>query len=109
MKFVFYGFIGFAVFSIISCTEKKPIPKEVTDLDEKITKMEAELAATDTNLKKALDHGLQIKMTSDRELLNSRLQREKERMKMIWPNWEKERLEKAGAGGGGEGGGGGHH
>src|SRR5262249_42064564 len=102
MKFLFLTLL---ILSLPSCTEKKPIPHEVTELGEKIAKMETELAEKDKTLKGALDHGLQIQTTHERELLFSRLERAKERMKTLWPDWEKERAAAAAAGGGG----GGHH
>lgn len=89
----------------LACTEKKQIPHAVIELGEKITKMENQLKEQDTKLKTALDHGLQIELTNERELLNSRLEREKERMKVMWPTWEQERQAAAASGGGG----GGHH
>lgn len=90
----------------ISCTEKKHVPKAVTELDAKIDGMEKKLKEMDTKLKMALDHGLQIELTHERELLNSRIEREKERIRSMWPTWDKEREEKLANGGGGEGGGG---
>lgn len=104
MKLLFLV-IPFLLF--ISCTEKKHIPKAVTELDAKIEGMEKKLKEMDTKLKMALDHGLQIELAHERELLYSRIEREKERMRVMWPTWDKEREEKLANGGGGEGGG--HH
>lgn len=94
----------------ISCTEKKHIPRAVVELDEKIEKMQKKLNEIDNKLKLALDHGLQIELTHERELLYSRLEREKDRIRAMHPTWDKEREEKALAEGGkaeeGHGGGG---
>ncbi len=93
---------------LLSCKEEKHVPHAVTELTAKIEAMDKKLKETDNKLKMALDHGLQIELTHERELLYSRLEREKERVRAMWPTWDKEQEEKAASGGGGaeEGG---HH
>jgi hypothetical protein len=71
-----------------ACTEKKEDNAEVIYLRKKVHETEEELASYEDKMKSA-DHGLQTKLTQDRELNKSRLERLKHALQKAEDNQKK--------------------